>query len=175
MHCMITKHEDLLGTLIHDVAHLLRLAIDRRLSVHNLTRVKWLALGIIDHNSPVTQSELATELELGEASVGRLVDRLVDRGFVVRKKHPEDRRSHQLLLTDHATDLLRDLDGTAAEIRKETLHSFSEKEIAELNSGLLKLKENLKAKAQMCLVALCIASQKISGGVESIWNLAATL
>ena len=73
---MITKHDDLLGTLIHDVAHLLRLDIDRRLKDHNLTRVKWLALGIIANQPHLTQRELAEKMELGNAAVGRLVDRL---------------------------------------------------------------------------------------------------
>ena len=175
MHCMITKHDDLLGTLIHDVAHRLRLEIDRRLSVHNLTRVKWLTLGIINRRSLITQSELANELELGEASVGRLVDRLVERGFVTRKKHPKDRRSHQLLLTNLASDLLRELEGTAAQIRMETLQSLSDREVAGLHSGLLKLKENLKAKAEVSLVGLYIFSQEISAEFDPVMNLAATL
>ena len=144
---MITKHDDLLGTLIHDVAHLLRLEIDRRLEPYNLTRVKWLTLGIIDHLGPLTQSQLAKELELGEASVGRLVDRLVDRGFVVRGKDPDDRRSYQLGLTKNALGLLEELDGAAAQLRKETLRSLNDREINTLNTSLLKLKHNLKSSA----------------------------
>lgn len=144
---MITKHDDLLGTLIHDVAHLLRLEIDRRLNDYNLTRVKWLALGIIHHKGPVTQSELASELELGEASVGRLVDRLVERNFVVRGKDPRDRRSYKLRLTTQADVLLEELDGTAASLREDTLNALSDTEIKALNSGLLKLKDNLTARS----------------------------
>ena len=143
-HFMITKHDDLLGTLVHDVAHLLRLDIDRRVRDHNLTRVKWLALGIVAVRPGLTQAELAAELELGTAAVGRLVDRLADRGFIVRKADPQDRRAYRLMTTPEAAGLLKTLRATAAKLRREALEGLSDKEISTLNSGLKKLKENLQ-------------------------------
>ena len=164
---MITKHDDLLGTLIHDVAHLLRHDIDARLEPHNLTRVKWLALGIIDHKGPMTQSDLAAEMELGAASVGRLVDRLVERGFVTRSQHPEDRRSYRLSLSDSAVQLLQELDGTAAQLRQDTLHALSDTEVNTLNSGLLKLKNNLKARALAASAIVFLSAQKFSSPLQA--------
>ena len=164
---MITKHDDLLGTLIHDVAHLLRHDIDARLEPHNLTRVKWLALGIIDHKGPMTQSDLAAEMELGAASVGRLVDRLVERGFVTRSQHPEDRRSYRLSLSDSAVQLLQELDGTAAQLRQDTLHALSDTEVNTLNSGLLKLKNNLKARALAASAIVFLSAQKFLSPLQA--------
>ena len=141
---MITKHDDLLGTLVHDVAHLLRLDIDRRVRDRNLTRVKWLALGIVAARPGLTQAELASELELGSAAVGRLVDRLVDRGFILREAAPDDRRAYRLKPTPEAASLLKSLRATTARFRREALDGLSQREIAALNSGLKKLKENLQ-------------------------------
>lgn len=144
MQSMITKHDDLLGTLVHDVAHLLRLDIDRRVAPHNLTRIKWLALGIIDRNAGLTQAEVAAELELGAAAVGRLIDRLEDRGFVVRSQSPDDRRAYFLSLTPEAEALVHALDGTAHDLRTDLLEGLSEREVSALNRGLSKLKSNLQ-------------------------------
>jgi len=146
---MITKDDDLLGTLIHDVAHLLRHDIDRRLEPHNLTRVKWLALGVLKRHGPMTQAKLSRKMELGNATVGRLVDRLEARAFVKRESGPNDRRSYHVVLTQNATDLLKQLDVTAAKFREEALASLSEAEIAYLNKGLIKLKSNLKERAAL--------------------------
>ena len=175
MLAMITKHNDLLGTLIHDVAHLLRLDIDARLEPHNLTRVKWLALGIIAKKGPMTQAELAAEMELGVASVGRLVDRLVDRNFVLRQQHPNDRRSYRLLLSQSAKDLLAELDGMAATLRADTVHSLTETEVKSLNSGLLKLKDNLKSRALSASAVLFIAAQKLTSNVQLVSDYTAIL
>ena len=163
---MITKTDDLLGTLIHDVAHLLRHEIDARLEPHNLTRVKWLALGIIAKKGPMTQSELAAEMELGVAPVGRLVDRLVKRDFVLRAQHPEDRRSYRLSLTDSAVHLLKELDGTAAKLRQETLYPLNDAEVKSLNSGLLKLKKALKAQALAASAIVFLAAQKLTSSAH---------
>ncbi len=157
---MITKHDDLLGTLIHDVAHLLRHEIDRRLKPYNLTRVKWLALGIITNKSDLTQVELAQELELGNAAVGRLVDRLEQRGFVIRKPDPDDRRAYRLAPTQTARRLLDQLKDTAAKLRGEALNGFSASEVKTLNKGLNKLEKNLKLIASLSLsVALLIVEK----------------
>ncbi len=166
---MITKNDDLLGTLIHDVAHLLRLDIDRRLSSHNLTRVKWLALGIIHENGPMTQAELAAQLELGHASVGRLVDRLEERGFVTRRADPNDRRSYLLSETRSAKTLLKELSGMSTELREEALKNVAPSDIKTLSKSLKKVKANLKTAATtLPALAAClvISSQKFSEGSE---------
>jgi len=172
---MITKHDDLLGTLIHDVAHLLRLDIDRRLEDHNLTRVKWLALGILHHKGALTQAELATEMELGSASVGRLVDRLVDRGFVERRQDPEDRRAYRLFLTKSALSLLEELEGVGAELRDETLASLSKQEVGSLNSGLLKIKSNLQKRSAALALAVVILAHKTSTYSNAVTDLAGSI
>ncbi len=144
MQGMITKHEDLLGTLVHDVAHLLRHDIDRRVKAHNLTRVKWLALGIIEQRPNITQKDLAGELELGTASVGRLVDRLETRGFIERIPAAYDRRVNCLRLMPEASSLLDELRNVATEMKNDALKGLSEEEVAAVNTALLKIKQNLK-------------------------------
>lgn len=175
MYSMITKQDDLLGTLIHDVAHLLRLDIDRRLMDHNLTRVKWLALGILQKRGALTQSELSERLELGAASVGRLVDRLEERGFVTREQDPEDRRSYRLMLTKTAISLLEDLEGTSASLREDTLKSLTETEVSSLNSGLLKLKKNLKSRAAAIIAISSLTAFKTANYSDALSTMASAI
>lgn len=157
---MITKHEDLLGTLVHDVAHLLRHDIDSRVKRYNLTRVKWLALGIIEHRPNITQKNLAVELELGSATVGKLVDRLEARGFVSRIPAPNDRRAYCLNLEPAATELLKDLRGVASTMRKDALLGLSDDEIKAVNSGLMKIKQNLKGILTTTLLGILVLVQE---------------
>jgi len=163
---MITKHNDLLGSLIHDVAHRLRHEIDRRLKPHNLTRVKWLALGIIANSPDLTQAELAAELGLGSATVGRLVDRLEQRRFIIRNPDPDDRRAYRLALTDTARSLLDLLKDTAAELRNDVLGGLSASDIKTLNKSLNRLDKNLKSIATLCLAVAIASAQKIQMIVE---------
>ncbi|WP_189579934.1 MarR family winged helix-turn-helix transcriptional regulator [Litorimonas cladophorae] len=165
---MITKQDDLLGTLIHDVAHLLRHEIDDRLRPFNLTRAKWLALGIIQRNPDLSQSELATRLELGAASVGRLVDRLVQRGFVNRAQDPNDRRSYTLQITQDAADVLAQLDGVPDHLERTMLDGLSEKEIDSLSNSLLKIKEKLKLSVASLAAFLPILASDASKSLLAV-------
>ena len=141
---MLTKQDDLVGSLIHDVAHLLRLEIDRRAAPYNLTRTKWLAISQVHEQPGITQSELAGRLELGAAATGKLVDRLGDRGVVESRADAADRRINPLHLTEKATHLLQQLEAESEALRQDLLGDFSPEEREKLRSGLLKLKTRLQ-------------------------------
>lgn len=153
MHAMIQSPHDILGTLVHDVAHLLRLEIDRRVRGHGLTRGKWRALHILGEGRQLTQSELAGRLGLGAAATGRLVDRLVRRGFVERRPDPGDRRAYRLGLTDRAAAVLDELEGMSSGLGGELLDGLSADELASLGGGLRKLKKTLQDRSAAAVAA----------------------
>ena len=142
---MIGKDNNSLGALLHDVAHLLRTTIDREVEPYNLTRAKWQALGVLDRKEGVTQSELAKELELGVATVGRLVERLEARGFIERRPDPIDARVKRLFIQDAARPELDELEEVATTVRKSALRGINTAEQAELVRLLRKMKRNLSA------------------------------
>jgi len=165
---MIGKDEDLLGSLIHDVAHLLRLDIDGRLKAHNLTRVKWLALGVIQDNNDISQSDLAAILELGNATVGRLVDRLVEREFVVRGNDPADRRSYLLSLTPLALSTIQALSDVPGALEDDALIGLSQSDRAGLSRCLLKMKSNLRNRLAALTGGALVAEQAIPAMVQDV-------
>lgn len=172
---MIAKNKDLLGSLIHDVAHLLRLDIDERLKDHNLTRVKWLALGVVQDNPHISQADLAAILELGNATVGRLVDRLVERGFVVREGDPDDRRSYLLSLTPLAAQTIQDVSDVPAALQRDALRGLSKTETASLSHCLVQMKANLKTRLAALAGGAIIFDQFIPVFLQDIIVTAASI
>lgn len=140
---MLSKDENTLGTLVHEVAHLLRTLIDRRVDPYNLTRAKWLALGVLDRREGITQTELAEYLELDKSTVGRLIDRLVQRGFVVRRKDPNDRRVFRIFFAESAQPILSELEQVGAGVRADALAGISKQDQEKLLSLLDRVKTNL--------------------------------
>jgi DNA-binding MarR family transcriptional regulator len=162
---MIGKDNNSLGALLHDVAHLLRTTIDKKVEPYNLTRAKWQALGVLDRKEGVTQSELAKELELGVATVGRLVERLEARGFIERRPDPVDARVKRLFIRDTARPELDELEVVARNVRKSALRGINGAEQDELVRLLRKMKQNLSAL--LCLVSLMWCS-RVSSEVSII-------
>lgn len=148
---MIRKHDDIVGSLFQDIAHLIRSRIDRDLQPHGLTRLKWLAIGLIQKSPGLTQSELARKLELKPAATGKLVDRLEERALVVRQPDDTDRRVHRLYLTEKSDSLLEELEPVGESIREDVLQDFSDRERKQLERALQKLKRRLTTTALLLL------------------------
>jgi MarR family transcriptional regulator for hemolysin len=142
---MIGQDDNSLGALLHDVAHLLRVTIDREVAPYNLTRAKWLALDVLDRKEGLTQTELAAELELGDATVGRLVERLESRGFIERRPDPVDARVKRLFICEAARPELAELENVAANVRAVALRSLTKSDQRLLIKLLKTMKENLGA------------------------------
>jgi DNA-binding MarR family transcriptional regulator len=129
--------------MFHDIAHLTRLRIDAALKPYGLTRLKWLAIGIIADNEGFSQADLASRLELRGAATGKLVDRLVERGLVERRMDISDRRAYRLFATQKSNALLLELEPMGEDLRQDILQGLDDEDIGALKSCLIKIKANL--------------------------------
>ena len=93
----VSFSSDLL-VLIADVGRLIRLEVDRRASVHGMTRAQWLILAWLNRQPGMSQKEMAERLEVEPITVARQVDRLEARGLLERRPDPADRRVWRLHL-----------------------------------------------------------------------------
>lgn len=146
---MLRKDEDIVGTMLHDVAHLIRLRIDEALRPFELTRVAWLAIGIVAERDRLSQSQLAEALELGSPATGKLVDRLEQRGLVERLADPGDRRANQLTATAEAKRLLKELEPVGDAVREDVLQDFTAAELRQLARFLFRIKARLNARVKV--------------------------
>lgn len=134
-----------LGIIVHEVARLLRRNFDRRVSALGLTQAQWRTLFYLSRNEGVNQASLADLLEVKPITLARLIDRLEEAGWVERRRDPADRRVSRLYLTEAAQPLLVEMEGLAAETRKDALGELSHKEQAQALDLLTVLKMNLMA------------------------------
>lgn len=57
----------------------------------------------------MTQAAIAARVQVSPSGLSRLVDRMVDRGLIQRKVATGDRRAAELVLTDAAEGVMRDI------------------------------------------------------------------
>lgn len=89
-----------IGWLVADVARMMRTVFDRRVRETGLTRPQWLALVRLKRRPGCSQSELADMMEIEKAPLGRIVDRLTEKGWIERRPDAQDRRINRIYLTD---------------------------------------------------------------------------
>ena len=134
-----------LGFLLADVSRLMRLRFDARAREIGLTRAQWRVLTQLRRREGINQTALAEIMEIEPISLGRHIDRLVEKDFVERRADPRDRRAWRLYLKPEVQPVLDRLRAISNVNRKEVLHGIPSEESEALIDTLLKIKGNLTA------------------------------
>jgi DNA-binding MarR family transcriptional regulator len=138
--------EDTFGFVVHDVARLLRKRFDQRARALGLTRAQWQVLAHLSRNEGINQSGLADILEIENITLGRLVDRLEEAGWVERRLCGNDRRVRLLHLTEKAKPILGRMRDLGIETRKEAQAGLTADEQATLLTLLRRVRANLSER-----------------------------
>ncbi|MGE0700864.1 MAG: MarR family winged helix-turn-helix transcriptional regulator [Hyphomicrobiaceae bacterium] len=134
-----------LGFLLADVSRLVRQRFDSRASGLGLTRAQWRVLAQLRRREGINQTALAEILEIEPITLGRHIDRLVDKGFVERRPDPADRRAWRLHLRAEVQPILDRLRAMSEATRAEALRGISEADADRLVELLLVIKGNMLA------------------------------
>ena len=132
-----------IGFLISDVSRLMRRVYDRRVEHLGLTRSQWRVLVHLHRREGVSQTELAAILEIEKPTLGRLVDRLEDKGWVERRVDSRDQRARRLVITENARPLIDEMEDLAEAVHDDSLDGVGAVETRRLTETLLVVKANL--------------------------------
>ncbi len=134
-----------LGFVLGDVSRLMRRRFDARAREIGLTRAQWRVMGQLRRREGINQAALAEILEIEPMTLGRHIDRLVEKNFVERRPDPKDRRAWRLFLKPEAQPVLDKLRTISTVNRREVLQGIPPEEAEALIDTLLKIKGNLTA------------------------------
>ena len=131
------------GFLVHDVARLMRVAYDRRMKPLGLTRSQWWVINHLFFHPGINQTNLAKLLDVGRATLGRLLDRLEAKKWIYRRPDDKDSRIKRVYLSDTVRPTLQTMRREAKRTVDGALSSLSEKEQSQLFSMLQRMKTEL--------------------------------
>ena len=131
------------GTIVVQVARLVRLSFDKRARQIGVTRPQWQVLSVLARNEGINQCSLADLLEVEAVTAGRMIDRMQDAQLVERRPDPADRRAWRLFLTERGAELVDTLRPLALETYEIALAGIDESERQHLQALLEKMRANL--------------------------------
>lgn len=132
-----------LGFALHDSARLMRKRFEQRARHVGLTRSQWQVLAMLSTHEGIHQKGLADLLELESITLVRLLDKMVERGLVERRRHPTDRRLSLLFLTEQAHPLLQLMRDMGKSTRQEATRGFTEEEEQLMLQMMKRMRANL--------------------------------
>ena len=74
-----------------------------------ITIDQWLVLKAIEENSTISQQQIAERVFKDVASITRIIELLVQKGYLERNFHSTDRRRFKISLTDKGEDIIAGL------------------------------------------------------------------
>jgi DNA-binding MarR family transcriptional regulator len=129
---------------INYISRMMRTRFDLRARTLGLTRAQWQTIAAIRRNEGATQREVAQKLEVGSVTVGRIVERLEQAGWIERRPDKTDRRAYRLYMSPKATPMLERLTALGADEEGKALAGISEEERATLATLLDRIIANLE-------------------------------
>jgi DNA-binding MarR family transcriptional regulator len=154
-------------TLHNSVGYLMRMSVNRLLPQMEalfqdaeLTFSQWTTLVAL-HSGISTAGDLAHNICHDAGSLTRLIDQLVERGFVTRRRSETDRRVVTLALTPHGSKLVEEMAPRVMEFWNGLLSGFSHAEIDTLIALLTRLAVTAEGKPREGRVSLLTNNQPI--------------
>ena len=139
----MTYRNDRLSALLREASLGLSRRFAARTQAHGLSPTQWRLLGHVMKGGPKTQAALAELLDVEPISVSRLVDRMVQAGWVRREAHPQDRRARVILPTPQAEAAGPEVLQVIDEVTEAAMADLDAKERSELIRLLRQVIETL--------------------------------
>jgi DNA-binding MarR family transcriptional regulator len=99
---------------------------------YDLTPVQYAALAAVDASPGIDQITLAGTIAYDRTTITGVVDRLVQKGLVVRQESSRDRRARELKTTDAGRQTLRGITPAVEAAQQIMLRGLTEREGKEL-------------------------------------------
>jgi DNA-binding MarR family transcriptional regulator len=88
-------------------------------------------------------AEIGGKLQIAKAQMTHLIDKLVEKGFVIREMCPDDRRTINITLTEKGNKLLEEQDNMIIKAVWDNMSSLSDAELEVVSNSLRTLRDIL--------------------------------
>jgi DNA-binding MarR family transcriptional regulator len=132
-----------IGYLLADAVRLLRRDFRERSGGLKLTPALARLLFYVHRDPGLCQSDLATRLDITTVTLGRMVDRLVERGYVSRELDPGDRRMFRVYVAKSGMPLVVQMEKVGALTAERAMFGLTRRQKATLVTHLARICHNL--------------------------------
>ncbi len=135
-----------LGTLFSDIARFRRILFDQLATEYDLTHVQVFLLNHLHKDDGLTQTDLASRMDIGTVTISGLVDRLETKGYVERRPDEKDRRAKRVWLTPKMQEVWKKIGESMRQMNEVTFEGVDEADIEHLIATLRKARQNLQGR-----------------------------
>ena len=131
-------------TAIKRIVSLIKQNFERDFKKMHVTQSQFLVMRVLNRYGDMKISDISRELDLSNSTVSGIIDRLVEKKIVKRKRSEEDRRIVMISLAEeYRQPVKKQLNALAHKMRR-TLSTTTEEDLDSIMQGLEKLEKILE-------------------------------
>lgn len=142
--CLGPPPEDLYGPLLGHCAHLAREQMRARMSRYGMTPAQTHVLLYLAEHGPTVQSAVAEGMRVKAPTVNGIIDRMEEKGLLVRTVDEKDARRRRVHLTEKGEGFTSEFKRCFDEAEESIVRGFSPQERELLRTLLCRIIENLE-------------------------------
>ncbi|HID97210.1 MAG TPA: MarR family transcriptional regulator, partial [Thermodesulfobacteriaceae bacterium] len=127
-----------IGFIANRLVRVFQKAFDEKLAELELTSAQFSVLCKLFEEEGLTQTELASRLYVETPTLVRTLDRLESADFIERRRDPEDRRAHLVLLRPKSRKIEKRMLQIGLDVQQEVTEGLSDEEVENLRDHLLR-------------------------------------
>lgn len=112
---------------------------EKRMAKYQLRPVDFSVLSLLKANPNINQKRLSDAVNVSPPNLATLLDKLQERGLLLRQRSPLDRRSQTLVLTAAGLSMCSKAEKTASELEADATSTLTDAERAQLITLLQKI------------------------------------
>ncbi|HDR6312513.1 TPA: MarR family transcriptional regulator [Bacillus cereus] len=138
---------DNLGYLLNKVSLMTKSELTNQLEKFNITAQQWSVLKDISlHPNGTTPAMIAERLLADRPTVTGIIQRLLQKEWLITRQNPKDKRSFLVFLTDKSNSLIHEIEYVSNDVIRSAVTNIPQDEI-EITIGVLQnMIRNLKLK-----------------------------
>jgi DNA-binding MarR family transcriptional regulator len=135
--------QESLGRYITTISKHIKYYINQRANKFNLNIDQVHILKTLYDNQGVNQEELTEIYKSDKVTISKLLDRLVEEGYIEKRRNKDDRRVKNLYVTEKGEALKGEIKEIFKDITRVLASDFSEKENFIIRKLLSRMSENI--------------------------------
>ena len=139
--------DDYYGPLLGHCAHLAKEQMRSRMERFDMTPAQTHVLLYLHENGATTQTTLAEQMRVKVPTANGILDRMEEKGLLVRTVDGRDARRRLIRLTEKGEGLVEELRGQFILAESAILQGFDQAEQCQLKSFLQRIIKNLEVRA----------------------------
>ncbi|SFZ97372.1 Transcriptional regulator, MarR family [hydrothermal vent metagenome] len=136
--------DESLGFILNRTAISTKMSFNKLIKSHGISPEQWSIIFRVVEKNGINQKELADSTYKDQGNLTRMIDKLVEKGYLIRKLNETDRRAFKLLATDKSKLLVENVVPISNLYNEQLTKDFTENEKVKLIELLNKVYNNIQ-------------------------------